>query len=388
MKKITFAILSLFFVLVFSSYSIAGDDCTTIKDGILTYSAGHYLEGEPLETGYDPYGYNYQARMFRGSYANVYLGGAGYPPYEDNDEAYLAANPGAESHWAWPYRKVTLIMKWSDSWLSRKDCDGDLKLDRHYGFDTYIGSGAWETNHQYGSYIQTIHINIGDSVSEEGYNVVGWSDVWTWGGTYGGGDDGTLRTVIPKSSDCQYDDKEAYFSINTEGTAQVLRLRHLMGSQDDSYEVYVKDGNTWTQLSILSSEDEVCSGLECWYTDTYELGLRTGILDFKIVATIDPIPTWCTSWGLNAFSWTEVETVCEWTYFVKIVAVPIDATIIDGFWYTADGKEIGPSIWGQFAIIQEVENDACAGIEGKQYVSPAGPGFGQYHEKPDESETP
>ena len=43
-------------------------------------------------------------------------------------------------------------MKWNDAWLSNKDCDGDSLLDRHYGFDSYIGSGAWLTNHQSGTY--------------------------------------------------------------------------------------------------------------------------------------------------------------------------------------------------------------------------------------------
>ena len=93
---------------------------------------------------------------------------------------------------------------------------------------------------------------------------------------------------------------------------------------------------------------------------------------------MDPILSWCTTWGLNAFSWAEVEIVCEWNYFVKIVAAPADANAFYGYWYTADGVEIGEVIWGSFAIIQEVENDPCAGIEGAQYISPAGPGFGQY----------
>jgi len=128
------------------------DGCITIQDGTLTYSSGHYLGGEPLQVGYDPYGYNYQAHMFSGYYCNVYLGGAGFPPYEGDDEAYLAENPGAANHWAWPYRDVKLVMKWNDAWLSNKDCDRDGKLDRHYGYDGYIGSGAWETNHQWGSY--------------------------------------------------------------------------------------------------------------------------------------------------------------------------------------------------------------------------------------------
>jgi len=199
---------------------IAGksSDCTRIQDGVLTYSAGHYLAGQPLETGYDIFGYNYQAHLFNGYYCNVYLGGAGFPPYDGDSESYLAANPGAESHWAWPYRDTWLNMKWNDAWLSNKDCDGDGKLDRYYGFASYIGSGAWCTNHQRGE------------------------------------DDGQ-----------------------------------------------------------------------------------------------------------------------KWTYFVKIVAVPADAEAVGGIWYTADGTEIGPSIWGAFAIIQEVESGT-----GATYVSPSGPGFGKW----------
>jgi hypothetical protein len=63
-------------------------------------------------------------------------------------------------------------------------------------------------------------------------------------------------------------------------------------------------------------------------------------------------------------------------YFVKIVAVPTDATLTDGIWFNADGTEIGPEIWGEFATIQTVENDPCAGINGIQYISPDHPGFG------------
>ncbi|MCK4581454.1 MAG: hypothetical protein KAU10_08875, partial [Dehalococcoidia bacterium] len=101
----------------------------TIQDGIIQYSAGHYLGGEPLTVSYDPYGYNYQAHMFKGSIANAYLGKDGFPPYEGDAEAYLAENPGAESKWYWPYRDDELVMKWNDAWLSNKDCNGDGKLD-------------------------------------------------------------------------------------------------------------------------------------------------------------------------------------------------------------------------------------------------------------------
>lgn len=150
--KATRSLLVIACCLILVGVSVAKkcDDCVTIQDGLIQYSPGHYLAGTPIQVGYDPFGYNYQAHLFNGSYANVYLGGDGFPPYQGDTEAYLAENPGAASKWYWPYRDVDLVMKWNDAWLSNKDCDGDGKLDRHYGSDSYIGSGAWETNHMSG----------------------------------------------------------------------------------------------------------------------------------------------------------------------------------------------------------------------------------------------
>jgi len=165
--------------------------CVTIQDGTLQTT-----DGELILPGYDQWGYNYQAHMFNGTYCDAYRDAA----------------------WCQPYKDVSLIMKWNDAWLSNKDCDGDGILDRHYGSASYIGSGAWLTNHMSG------------------------------------------------------------------------------GKGKDS-----------------------------------------------------------------------------WTYFVKIVAAPADAYASGGIWYTAGGAEIGPVIWGSFAIIQEVESG-----EGVIYLSPLGPGFGKY----------
>lgn len=123
---------------------------TTLQDGTILYSPGHYLGGTPIPLGFDDFGYNYQAHIFKGSYANVYLGRAGFPPYEGDAEAYLEQNPAAENHWAWPYRDVKLLMKWNDAWLSNQDRNEDGLLDRYYGYDSYVGSGAWETNHMWG----------------------------------------------------------------------------------------------------------------------------------------------------------------------------------------------------------------------------------------------
>jgi hypothetical protein len=155
MKKLVIAIITAVFLIALLAMPVTAASGgkkvgTTIQDGSLTYAPGHYLAGQLLKTGYDIFGYNYQAHLFSGSYANVYLGGAGFPPYTGDTEAYLAANPAAANHWAWPYRDVKVEMKWNDAWISNMDRDGDGKLDRHYGFAGYIGSGAWETNHMWG----------------------------------------------------------------------------------------------------------------------------------------------------------------------------------------------------------------------------------------------
>lgn len=153
MKKACFIILAFVVSLGFSG--IAESQCPTLKSGTIVYSATHYYGGEPIKPGYDEYGYNYQAHMFNGSFVNVYLGGDGYPPYTGDDATYLIENPTVTGHWAWPYRTTQVVMKWNDAWISNKDCNGDGKLDRHDGYASYIGSGAWETNHQSDSYTIT-----------------------------------------------------------------------------------------------------------------------------------------------------------------------------------------------------------------------------------------
>jgi hypothetical protein len=181
----------------------AKQTCTSIQSGELQTS-----EGDTVKTGYDGWGYNYQAHVFNGKYCDAY-----------HDAA-----------WCQSFKDVDLLMKWNDAWLSNKDCDGDGEIDRHHGFASYIGSGAWLTNHQ---------------------------------------------------------------------------------------------------------------------QDTYQLN----------------------------------GTACEWTYFVKVVAAPADAYSTNGVWYAADGTMIGPAIWGDFAIVQHIEEDPCAGLSGRQYVSPYGVGFGRYGPK-------
>jgi hypothetical protein len=67
---------------------------------------------------------------------------------------------------------------------------------------------------------------------------------------------------------------------------------------------------------------------------------------------------------------------CHWEVFTKIVAVPQVANMVGGVWYAADGTEIGPNIWGEFAIIEDIYNDPCGGYHGVSYLSPDHAGFG------------
>jgi hypothetical protein len=84
---------------------------------------------------------------------------------------------------------------------------------------------------------------------------------------------------------------------------------------------------------------------------------------------------WLTNHMSGVYEGDDGET-CSWNYFVKIVAAPADATSSGGVWYNANGTEIGPVIWGEFAIIQDVTNDPCAGLHGIQYQSPDHVGLG------------
>jgi len=101
------------------------NECTTIQSGEILAS-----DDSVIELGFDDWGYNYQGRLFNGMYCDSYR----------------------DAEWCQQYTDINLAMKWNDAWLSNKDCDDDNELDRHYGYDTYIGSGAWLTNHQSGEY--------------------------------------------------------------------------------------------------------------------------------------------------------------------------------------------------------------------------------------------
>ena len=94
------------------------EKCATIQGGTIKD-----VKDNVIPTGFDKWGYNYQATMFNGLAENVSREG-------------IPVTTG-----------VSLVMQWNDAFLSNKDCDGNQKLDRHFPYASYIGSGAWITNH-------------------------------------------------------------------------------------------------------------------------------------------------------------------------------------------------------------------------------------------------
>src|SRR5687768_9033323 len=97
-------LLSLFFVLA-ASFVLAAPifgNCVKIQSGLITDNAGNVIR-----TGFDQWGYNYQAHMFNGIYENF-------------TRPSVPVTDGL----------VNLQMKWSDDWLSNLDCNADNKLDR------------------------------------------------------------------------------------------------------------------------------------------------------------------------------------------------------------------------------------------------------------------
>lgn len=361
-KEIVVALIAISMMLVTTTAVLGAkptEDFWDIKSGMITYTDGV----TPIEIGYDQWGYNYQAHMFNGYYGN-----AGRP-----------TTPVTSGTW--------LQMKWNDAWLSNKDYkhDGDTLLDRHYGFPTYMDSGAWLTNHQSGEYTVTGKYDIGGTLlySGEVAGISGWSDPWTWGGNYGGADDQTFRLLMGPGDGCGDGYRDAYFTIDTGGAyMDTIDLQHLDGSQNDNFKLFMLTGYTtvepivpiWTQIG---NEYIGGQGVEHWVTSTYTFNPVCGEIEFKLLAT-GTVTSWCSTWGQVAFSWVEWSGIAYWNYFVKIIAVPSDATLTSGIWYTADGIAIGPVIWGQFAIIQQVENDPYAGTHGLQYKGLAPTGFGIY----------
>lgn len=295
MKKV------LFLMAVVAGFALAGQPVYAAKSAstCVTIQSGGITDslGNPLKVGYDQWGYNYQARSFNGWLMNYTRP---TPPVISGDE---------------------LSMKWNDAWLSNKDCDGDGLLDIHYGYPTYRDSGAWLTNHASGEY--EMHTVTGAYVVD--FEYLGGHYDHDMNLTEGAGGSLTGDGGYPAGGPFSYNWVITGGSVV--GNTVTLTATYLGGPDA---------AGTVMHMTGTVAADGSMSGI---WDDNYMGGYRTG--------------TWTTQSGVGTTN------VCTWSDFVKVVAMPSSAHLVAGMWYTADNVEIGPEIWGEFAIIQEKSSNPC-----------------------------
>lgn len=145
-KLIIFALFVLLFVPVMR-VEAKDVSCTGISSGEIVDSAGN-----PIQKGYDQFGYNYEAHMFNGT-------------YDSSDRTLDGTYWGSTGD----YVDDKLMMKWSDAWLANVDCNGDHKLDRGLVDGVVNGvSMGWLTNHivgdDYTDFVKIVWVGPGGSL--------------------------------------------------------------------------------------------------------------------------------------------------------------------------------------------------------------------------------
>lgn len=109
----------------------AQSSCTNIQSGLIKDTAGNVIV-----SGYDQFGYNYQAHMFNGTY--------------DSSDRVLDGKYWGQTG---DFVDDKLMMKWSDEWIANVDCNSDGKLDRGLVNGVVGGTSlGWLTNQINGDY--------------------------------------------------------------------------------------------------------------------------------------------------------------------------------------------------------------------------------------------
>jgi spore coat-associated protein N len=165
------------------------------------------------------------------------------------------------------------------------------------------------------------YVDIGDPMSERGHlnrDVDDWSYVgrpdkdgngYLKLGGYGGYDGGSanFRGLMGPPTGCGAGHYHANLVMTVcDGTVNTLRLRHLDGSQSDSFDVYLREyDGTYTLIGQYAWSG---NATEFWVTTDFTFDPRSGKLEFQLVAT-DPVEPWCEAgWGQVMFNWAQVLT--------------------------------------------------------------------------------
>ena len=142
-------------------------------------------------------------------------------------------------------------------------------------------------------------VNIGDTTSEPGHNLDGWTDIWSGCGWCGS--DGNMRLIWGDGGEtCDLANNWASVTLDAGAVcAKTLRVEHLDGAADDGFNVYVNDEPVGTYLDFYGSNTWTASEFDI------SLGNYTGVLTIKLEATA---PAWggCGTYGQVAFNMIEL----------------------------------------------------------------------------------
>jgi hypothetical protein len=133
----------------------------SIPAGDFVYAPGHYLEGQPVETGFDIFGVNYQAKVANpSSHGSMAMGFYGFPPYGGDDQAYLERLVAEQIHGVttieeamallainseWYKRCWPVVFWWNEPWRSSSlDLNDDGVLDWHPFSPAGAASGPYD----------------------------------------------------------------------------------------------------------------------------------------------------------------------------------------------------------------------------------------------------
>ena len=155
--------------------------------------------------------------------------------------------------------------------------------------------------------LDSINVGDSDSVSMQAHNALLWFDD-PLTGDYGGRDGGSTIATIGGDDDesgiCEGDESEATFELDASTeTANKLIIRHLDGSANDSFNVYV-DG-----VLVYNYVGNQFSG-EVWTTTTIDLAAGshefTGSKTIKLDITGNYPWGSCSTYGQGAVNWVKI----------------------------------------------------------------------------------
>ncbi len=62
---------------------------------------------------------------------------------------------------------------------------------------------------------------------------------------------------------------------------------------------------------------------------------------------------------MTDYYFTEAGNFCGWLYKFRAEAAPLDASVVDGVYYSAAGDELGPVIWVEFFVSEDDYSEFC-----------------------------